>query len=942
MKTKTISAVPTGQDIVGSEIQSLRNDIAEIKQAQSAQTAIQAAYPQPFSPFTPAFERLKSRCFAYLPFVGIRDCDSLLIVLVRASDATSDDSIFQNKIEAEWADIDAKERESNFIQRKFPVRLEYSTLYYVWRLIGFVVNGGKLKNPENAPVFTTPPLATFTTPEAFNAPSAPNAGLIIYNELDPITPDTFDAHAGLKQHAPLTDAGAAQTYRQALADWVQSVLTRDYGGTTGVQTIPPFKHILKESELDQVDPTSTPPNRGFVVLDANGLIPGAGYIWTENTVHSPAGKKTTTGNVAFQAANLQTDINQLTNTALVIKSTDPFDGKHVIPFFEWTQPLIPVGMKNHSLALKKNAVTDWEPVVVRGPELQSDAYHITPLNGGTISLTSGLKNIVGVGTKFKQLQEGWKIKVGAQTLTIGTITDDTHMTVTTNSATTAGGQAYTVVIVVPLVSSMKVKPSTTYDVRAIIRARAGGILTLTTIFVTDADGNVVVDTAAPTLAVNPDTGTTGPTVTERGSKIDVSIPLPSANINTLDNYQVILSTSPTAPAGNPTVGLEGVLVIKYGQNPSFNLSYFASLSGDFYLFYRAHNQSATPYSAWSAGTNQHGYSRPVTDFIGTGVPVWPIGLQASGTAPGVPAIANDATHFSIATSDSTDYQAMIAAGTVLHLNIPSPGTASPALDTTRKATTYDLANHRFTVDVAFSAALSNSLAYEIHRGNSLGEKSGTAHTTTLINLGTAGAALAANALLGYSIYMPSQPAADQIRRIKAHASGQITLETATAGALANNACYLICQGSFGYAAQNPLSGIIAGAPFRLWYDADLTQTRFEVIMPTGENAFSADAIQLLGYKKSNGVERHNSYENPTVSPSFAIQSPSYVPVWRMRLQNRFRDGGSDGWSTYTYYVEGYQSGATPGQTYDPFTFAPPEIDFLSPANYPTSRYPDYN
>jgi hypothetical protein len=453
-------------------------------------------------------------------------------------------------------------------------------------------------------------------------------------------------------------------------------------------------------------------------------------------------------------------------------------------------------------------------------------------------------------------------------------------------------------------------------------------------------GDVLTDTAVPTLATNPALGTTGPNVKERHSRIKANALMPSANINTLKTFQFVLSTQNTAPAGNPSIGSEGVVDIQYGQKVVFDISYEFPLTGDLYIYFRAQNQFATNsgYSVWSAGTNQHGYSRVIQDFIGSGVPTQAMGLIVSGTAPGAPPVANDATHYTISTGDPTDYQELIDAGYIIHLHIPSLAAA----DAVRLATAYDLATHRFAVAVAFGVTPGNSLNYEIHQGNRLGEKSGTLLSTTQINLGTAGALLADNTLLGHSIYMPSQPAADQIRKITAHSGGVITLDTAVAAALASNACYLICSGSFGYAAINPLSGIIAAVPMRVWYNSETGENVLEVIMPTGENALSINAVHIPMYRKSNGVLRDEIYEGVTVTATYKMIPPgTFVPVFRMQLQNAFREGGSDGYSAYTYYVEGYQSGAAPAVTYAPATYVPVSVDIYAEDNYPKSRYPDY-
>ncbi|MGA9771656.1 MAG: hypothetical protein WBV94_21680 [Blastocatellia bacterium] len=448
-------------------------------------------------------------------------------------------------------------------------------------------------------------------------------------------------------------------------------------------------------------------------------------------------------------------------------------------------------------------------------------------------------------------------------------------------------------------------------------------------------GDVLTDTAVPTLATNPDTTTTGPTVVDWFGTIAVSAVTPSANFTTLDKYQFIQSTSNVAPAGTPTVGSEGVVKIKEGPTSHETFRVKQSQIGvTVWFYFRAHNQFGSGYSAWSAGTSVSP-SRPLQDFIGDADPVWPIGLQASGTGPSAPAVANDTTHFSISTSDPLDYTALLARYSMF-LHIPS----LPGIDRIRKITSYDVVNHRFLVAVAFGTTPGNSLAYEVHYGLELGEKSGTGNTTTTLVLGTAGALLAAGSLIGMSVYMPSQPSADRIRRIIGHSGGAITFEDPVAGALTNNHCYGVSEGSFGFASINPLAGIVTGAPFRVWCDTDLDFNNLEVIMPIGGNAYSAQAIQIEGYKKGSGAFKTGFLGAPNVQPTYPFRSAvGFSYVWRIRIQNLFRDGSADdGWSAYTFYVEGYESGDSPSSPYDPGAFDPVVVDFQSPDSWPNDRY----
>jgi hypothetical protein len=948
-------------DEAGGMFGSLKTAVTRLQDAAIKTTGNPLSEPEIDFAVPATFRRdtkRKGGIFVTLTFKGPASMAVLRVHMIRTADRVDQPTFKQQRFSDDITDIDEDEQTvlgagGNF-SREIAVRLEYGTQYDVYRLEAFnstdTENANSIRNPTGQIVYNTPPYYQFTTPDAFGAPSAPNAGLIVYNELDPITPDIYDAHTGLKIYAPLTDGGAAQTWADSLTDWVQPTLTRDFGGSTGVVRIP-FKRLLTSTELTQVDAASTPANRGYVVVEANNLVPGGTYIWVENLIHSNGQKKTATGSVSFIAAALATDLTALTNTAIVIKSTDPFDGKHVQPFWEFTQTNPATALKNYTFKYKKSTDTDFNVAVVRNNDFQADAYH-KQLNAGTLSLTSGSKNVVGVGTEFlTRLQEGWKIKVGAQTLTIGTITDDTHMTVTANSAANASGQAYTVVIVLPLMDEFKVKPSTTYNVQLIVRARSGSPLTMNATFTTDADGNVVVDTAAPTLATNPDVGTTGPTVKERYSIVKYHCVLPSANINTLDDYQVILSSSSTAPAGDPTVGVAGVLAITYGQHGSFPLALTADLEADFYIIFRAHNgYNGGSYSVWSAATNQHGYSRPLEDGIGTAVPTLPLGLERSSTAPGSPAIANDSTHFSIDTSASSETDHYV--GMVLEIT----SGAGAASNKVRQITAYDATNHRLTVTPAFGVTPADGLTFNIHRGVTSNSDT-TQITIRGNNLGTqvdashlvidSGGSSTTDFYVGWSAYVPSLGASDQVRRVTAYngTTKSCTLDSALSGTATNGIGFILFKGNIGYANVDR-TGTITGIPARGWVDAS-GNIVIESILPTGEDAFSLNTIHVRNYKTTgkliNDIPQPFS-SGPTVSWTGVNNNRSFTIQYR----NDYRGttgSPSDGNSAESYYARTPRpddaASAYPG-SYDPgATPPPPQPDPRAREFYPTERYTDY-
>src|SRR5262249_33813833 len=133
-------------------------------------------------------------------------------------------------------DISADEQTAGAVERELFVRLEYATAYDIFRLQAFSqaisADAVPIQNPPADVAPGDPPLFSFTTPDAFGVPSVPSSGDVIYNELDPTTPDIYDAHVGLRVYAPLSDTGAAQSFRAASVDWVQVTLTRAYPSGT--------------------------------------------------------------------------------------------------------------------------------------------------------------------------------------------------------------------------------------------------------------------------------------------------------------------------------------------------------------------------------------------------------------------------------------------------------------------------------------------------------------------------------------------------------------------------------------------------------------------------------------------------------------------------------------------------------------------------------------
>lgn len=492
------------------------------------------------------------------------------------------------------------------------------------------------------------------------------------------------------------------------------------------------------------------------------------------------------------------------------------------------------------------------------------------------------------------------------------------------------------------------KPGVTLDVRA--TARMVGAVVSTTTNATQlaaSTDDLGLDTAVPTLATNPDTATTGPTVKERHSKIDVSCPKPSDHINTLDNYQVILQSANTTPAGDPTVGSEAVLVIKYGQDPVFNLNYQAAFNADFYVRFRAHNQFGAGWSAWSAGTNQHGYSRPLQDFIGTAVPTHSEGLVRAGTSG-----TGHTTGTFVLDSGASAVDEFYT-GMAIHL--PTPGTSVPQEDRWRLITGYTGSSRTVVFNTVLSSAPSGSIAYDIHRIAIVGDrasKSGTGHTTTTIELDTGAESSITDFYKGYTLYLPGiTQAGRRVRKVIAYnpSTHVLTVDVAYPVAPSGAFGYLLVNGSIGFSTANnagSLTGVASPVPFRFYLDGATGLVKYEVLPPTDDNAFSLTHFQIISRRESNEVIRQDSGAKAIVSglghEHFASPSGTFYAS-AIRFRNLFRDGGSDGWSAYSYLVEVPQEIAGGGvPNYNPEVFGVAVLDYQGEASYSDQRYPSYN
>jgi len=776
----------------------------------------------------------------------------------------------------------------------FPIPLFAGKKYGCIKLVSIAADGSRTQNPAvdfpDSPRNDTDYFAgtIFTLGPLFGVPSDPNCTAIGSGggiAANALDPNLdYRAVITYRVWAPLTTTGAAQTWGASNVDTVVIVAK---SGSFANKHIP---HVLIGAELTQTDPTviGGVANRGYVDITQTGYIPGDQVSWVANISWIGNDKSISTGApCTVSAGGYSVDPTLLTSLSLSIDTTTPpYTSKAAKMTVNFTQPATPVALKNVKVFRK---------------------------------LTSeGSGSYVLFIDKFT-LKHNELLPTGAQSVVIE--------------------------------DGARFKPSNTYDLQVVITAIGGAQVTFTrSSFAAGDPTDAPADTAAPTLATNPDTGTTGPTVSERHSKIDIACPFPADHFFTLDDYQVILSSQGpnNPPAGNPSVGSAGVLVIKYGQNPTFNLSYQDPLTTTFYVYFRAHNQfSGGSYSAWSASTDQHGFSRPLQDIIGTAVPTHPEGLARASLTSGSGHTTTTFVLDSGASAINNFYVGMA-------LQITSPGTSTPATDRWRTITAYVGSTRTCTVDTAFTSAPSGSLAYDIHRIGVAGDrstKSGTGHTTTTVVLDS-GASAVTDFYKGYTIYIPSNANVDKIRKVTAYNAGTktLTVDVAYGTAPSGSVGYLLVNGSIGYAsaleAAN-FANVASPVPFRWYLDGVTDQIKFEVLPPTDENAFSLTHFQIQSRRENiAGTLKNDSGLVPIVSGlGYAYPAPSgHSEAAAIRFRNLYRDSGSDGLSALSYFVDLPRStgdGGTPN--YDAETFGSAKlIDYEGITSYPVSRYPDAN
>lgn len=372
----------------------------------------------------------------------------------------------------------------------------------------------------------------------------------------------------------------------------------------------------------------------------------------------------------------------------------------------------------------------------------------------------------------------------------------------------------------------------------------------------ETNGTATTSAFVPSLADDPALGDatapatpSAPDVQEFYGEFQVTAAAPATGVNSLLEFQYVISTSSSAPVGDPVVGVSGVQRIKRsGGGVNFRRSLATSATVWFYV--RARNSSVPlSWSGWSVGTSSAAYSRPLDDVIGTAVPT-----------------------------------------------LPQPA-------------------------------------------EQVGQTSGSGHTTTLFRL-SSGSSAVNGFYTGMTLFIPTLGDTNKVRRIVDYVGSTrtATLETALSVTPSNGVGYDIYRGNIGWSNFDQ-TGSVSATCMRVWLDTEADENVVELFLSGGENAFSLTHIQIQQIRKSSGAIKREQTIPVSSIPVFVFRSPvGYTPIFRVRMRNLYRGGGSDGWSAWSSYVQGYASGTSVPLPYTPAALPPPQTDYQDDSNYPTSRY----
>lgn len=317
-------------------------------------------------------------------------------------------------------------------------------------------------------------------------------------------------------------------------------------------------------------------------------------------------------------------------------------------------------------------------------------------------------------------------------------------------------------------------------------------------------------------------------------------------------------------------------------------------------------------------------------FTGTAAAQLPMCLER--TAAGGVGSSNSPTQYQLDAGASSEVGAYVGSGDLMWaIYFPTIGILNAGMGL---VTAYDPVTKYVTV-TNLGTTVGGGITFELHRGLGLAGISSTGHSTTQFKLDhsvDSRVSTTSNYYKGWCLYIPGLGGTSRIMKVtsSSYAAPIHTLtyepfaqQTVPGAAPVNAATYMLCKGSFGFAALNA-TGIIAPAPFRIWLDTDLTGKFKDVIEPLPPVDFNLTKAYCEMWKQSASKIKYSDKLFP--DSFFQPDAPTYVPLVRMRFRNLYRSGGSDGWSDYSYFVPGYQTTDTP-TVYAPSDFPWPDPDY---------------
>lgn len=886
--------------------------------------------PEPCATFVIGYSVVKRRLRAQFCINCPSGTETLKVVICPTLKRNDAAEFEKEKISDNYI-VEEFQKPSGHVEFDYSPVLEYSTQYDLVRIVAISPTGLRTLIPLTDPAFNSPPIVQFTTPAQFNAPSAPSYALIGRNALDLKTVE-HDAFVKLAVWAPLSATNAPQTWIESLVDEVQVELARPDYNPVEIE-----KHIYTITADDTtIDPTSTPPNRGVIRVRCGDLRTGAPYGWLRNTATSH-GSIVSSPDIVITAAPNTTSPTTITTSSAHGLSTGNFvvianalgntaiNGAWTVTVLNGTQFTIPIAGNG---AYSGSGIVS---IAFRGANFNVDPSALTSTSLQVLDTDpyDGKHRFVNV--LFTQPSTVVALKRITVRKKITGDSDTTYVKIfkylpTDDEWHTPGAK------VLPL-GVTKLKSTINYTLETTITA-AGDLQTVfTTAIGPAASEDILQDTDRPATMSAPTA------VGFIDGNIKVEAEVPASNFNSIVKYRYVLSTSAAVPdRDNPTGGTivklrKGSLMVLF-QRP---LSDVSALT----FSVRVQALNSVGWSEWSAAATVLGSTlgRPLQDVIGTGVPILPERQELISTS----GTGHTSTTFILTGRAEVDD---FFNGMALHIPSFDVGTAGEKTSAYRMITDWVLSTQTLTVSPAFDSTPSGATAFEINRiavaGDTAG-KSGTGHTTTTFGL-LSPASNVTGFYNGWSIYVPSQVTGDQIRKVFSYdgPSRTITFDLPVTTGSANNVAYLLVNGSLGWSGSNE-NGSVAPVPFRWWLNTDGTVNLIETITPTADaNGYSLQQFEIQVTKKqatpSLRIDKFYKLASGGGAEFLAPGAATYTPMVRIRWQNLYREGGSDGYSDWSYYVR--MSRAGEAAFYDPTAFPPLVVDYQGKSSWPDA-YPTY-